>query len=119
MIFLFFHELGADGVRLDLGFTGAEEAQMTRNPYHLKIEINMSTGTNYVDNIMSFSPNKENLLGSHNFYPHRYTGLGYKHFAYCSEKFRHYNLNTMAFVNSQAATFGPYHTRWTLYFRRT
>ncbi|GMA07462.1 outer surface protein [Tetragenococcus halophilus subsp. flandriensis] len=107
----FFHELGADGVRLDLGFTGAEEAQMTRNPYHLKIEINMSTGTNYVDNIMSFSPNKENLLGSHNFYPHRYTGLGYKHFAYCSEKFRHYNLNTMAFVNSQAATFGPWPTQ--------
>lgn len=107
----FFHELGADGVRLDLGFTGAEEARMTRNPYHLKIEINMSTGTNYVDNIMSFSPKKENLLGSHNFYPHRYTGLGYKHFAYCSEKFRRYNLNTMAFVNSQAATFGPWPTQ--------
>lgn len=104
----FFHELGADGIRLDLGFTGAEEARMTRNPYHLKIEINMSGGTNYVDNIMSYSPNTDNLLGSHNFYPHRYTGLGYQHFVYCSEKFRGYNLNTMAFVNSQAATFGPW-----------
>lgn len=107
----FFNELGADGVRLDLGFTGAEEAQMTRNPYHLKIEINMSSGTNYVDNIMSYSPNTTNLLGSHNFYPHRYTGLGYDHFVYCSKKFRHYNLNTMAFVNSQAANFGPWPTQ--------
>ena len=69
----FFHDLGAYGVRLDLGFTGAEEAQMTRNPFNLKIEVNMSQGTHYIDNIMSFSPKRENLLGSHNFYPHRYS----------------------------------------------
>ena len=43
---------GADGVRLDIGFTGAEEAKMTRNPYGIKIEINMSQGTTYVDSIM-------------------------------------------------------------------
>ena len=63
----FFDEMGAYGVRLDIGFTGAEEARMTRNPYGIKIEINMSSGTNYVDNIMSYSPNTNNLLGSHNF----------------------------------------------------
>ena len=72
----FFHKMGAYGVRLDIGFTGAEEAKMTRNPFGIKIEINMSSGTNYVDNIMSYSPNTDNLLGSHNFYPHRYSGLG-------------------------------------------
>lgn len=106
----FFHEMGAYGVRLDIGFTGSEEAKMTRNPYGIKIEINMSTGTSYVDNIMSYSPNTDNLLGSHNFYPHRYSGLGYDHFVYCSEKFRKYNINTMAFVNSQTADFGPWPT---------
>lgn len=104
----FFHEMGADGVRLDLGFTGAEEAKMTRNPYGIKIEINMSSGTNYVDNIMSYSPNTDLLLGSHNFYPMRYSGLGLDHFKYCTEKFNRYNLNTMAFVNSHDATFGPW-----------
>lgn len=107
----FFDEMGADGIRLDIGFTGAEEAKMTRNPYNIKIEINMSSGTNYVDNIMSYSPNTDNLLGSHNFYPHRYSGLGYDHFVACSEKFRKYNLNTMAFVNSQTADFGPWPTQ--------
>ncbi|MGM0124190.1 hypothetical protein IGI37_001564 [Enterococcus sp. AZ194] len=107
----FFDKMGAYGVRLDVGFTGAEEAKMTRNPYGIKIEINMSSGTNYVDNIMSYSPNTDNLLGSHNFYPHRYSGLGYDHFVFCSEKFRKYNLNTMAFVNSHAATFGPWPTQ--------
>lgn len=107
----FFHKMGAYGVRLDIGFTGAEEAKMTRNPFGIKIEINMSSGTNYVDNIMSYSPNTDNLLGSHNFYPHRYSGLGYDHFVFCSEKFRKYNLNTMAFVNSQSAEFGPWPTQ--------
>ncbi|WP_086347490.1 DUF871 domain-containing protein [Candidatus Enterococcus clewellii] len=106
----FFHKMGAYGVRLDIGFTGSEEAKMTRNPYGIKIEINMSTGTSYVDNIMSYSPNTNNLLGSHNFYPHRYSGLGYDHFVYCSEKFRKYNINTMAFVTSQTADFGPWPT---------
>ncbi|MEG0549763.1 MAG: DUF871 domain-containing protein [Vagococcus sp.] len=107
----FFADLGADGIRLDLGFTGAEEARMTRNPYGLKIEINMSSGTKYVDNIMSYSPNVTNLLGSHNFYPHKYSGLGYQHFVNCSKQFRQYNINTMAFVNSQDATFGPWPTQ--------
>ncbi len=107
----FFHELGADGIRLDLGFTGAEEAKMTRNPYGIKIEINMSSGTRYVDNIMSYSPNVNNLLGSHNFYPHRYSGLEYQHFVNCSDQFRQYNINTMAFVNSHDATFGPWPTQ--------
>lgn len=106
----FFYNMGADGLRLDLGFTGQEEAKMTRNPYGLKIEINMSQGTNYVDNIMSYSPNIDNLYGSHNFYPHRYSGLSMDHFNYCTEKFNKYRINTMAFVNSQAATFGPWPT---------
>lgn len=104
----FFSDLGAWGIRLDMGFTGAEEAKMTRNPYDLKIEINMSQGTKYIDNVMNYSPNTNNLLGSHNFYPHRYSGLSLKHFKYCNDQFKHYGINTMAFVNSHSATFGPW-----------
>ncbi|KRL58437.1 DUF871 domain-containing protein [Latilactobacillus fuchuensis] len=107
----FFHDLGAWGIRLDNGFTGAEEAKMTRNPYDLKIEINMSQGTSYVDNIMSYSPKRANLLGCHNFYPHRYSGLGEDFFKQCTAQFAQYNLNTAAFVNSHEATFGPWPTQ--------
>ncbi|MGY3779438.1 DUF871 domain-containing protein [Isobaculum melis] len=107
----FFHEMGAYGVRLDLGFTGKEEAMMTRNPYGIKIEVNMSIGTSYIDNIMSYSPNRENLLGSHNFYPHRYSGLSKDHFFYCTGQFNKYNIHTAAFVNSHTATFGPWPTQ--------
>ncbi|GAB2023063.1 DUF871 domain-containing protein [Pseudolactococcus yaeyamensis] len=104
----FFHELGADGIRLDVGFTGHEEAKMTRNPYGLKIEINMSSGTHYVDNIMSYSPKKDNLIASHNFYPMAFSGLATDHFEACNKQFNQYGLNIAAFVNSQTAQFGPW-----------
>ncbi|CAM3235499.1 DUF871 domain-containing protein [Lactiplantibacillus plajomi] len=104
----FFHDLGAWGVRLDLGFTGQEEARMTHNPFGLKIEVNMSKGTHYVDTIMDYSPEKDNLLGSHNFYPQEYTGLGYDYFVQASEQYRQYGINTAAFVSSNAATYGPW-----------
>lgn len=104
----FFHDLGAYGIRLDIGFTGREEAVMTHNLYGLKIEINMSSATKYLDNIMSFQPNTENLIGSHNFYPHRYSGLSYEHFEKCSEMFREHRIRTSAFVNSQSANYGPW-----------
>lgn len=104
----FFADLGAYGIRLDMGFTGNEESIMTHNPYNLKIEINMSNATNYLDNIIAYKPNKENLVGSHNFYPHRYAGLSYAHFLKCCEQFRNHNIRTAAFVSSHAATYGPW-----------
>ncbi|WP_094701110.1 DUF871 domain-containing protein [Brevibacillus laterosporus] len=104
----FFHRLGAYGIRLDMGFTGHEEAMMTYNPYGLKIELNMSSGTKYIDNIMTYQPQVDNILGSHNFYPHRYAGLSLKHFEACSRQFKEKGIRTAAFVTSQAATFGPW-----------
>lgn len=104
----FFHELGAYGIRMDIGYTGSEESLMTFNPYDLYIEINMSNGTKYLENIMSYKPNTEKLLGCHNFYPHRYSGLSYDHFIKCSKDFKQYGVRTAAFVSSNDATFGPW-----------
>lgn len=103
-----FKEMGLSGIRLDMGFSGQEEALMTYNQYGLKIELNMSNGTKYVDNILSYIPNKENLYGCHNFYPHIYTGLDYDHFIKCSEQFKSLGLKTAAFVNSPSADHGPW-----------
>lgn len=104
----FFKELGAAGIRLDLGFTGLEEAQMTRNPYNMKIEVNMSSGTKYIENILSYHPKKENLYASHNFYPQRYTGISQSHFEETTALFNQYNLHTAAFVTSQQGKLGPW-----------
>ncbi|MBL1229861.1 DUF871 domain-containing protein [Enterococcus sp. BWB1-3] len=104
----FFSELGAYGIRLDMGFTGREEAEMTRNAYNLKIEVNMSIGTKYIDNIMSFSPNKKNLVGSHNFYPMEYSGLDEGFYKACCQQFKNYSLETAAFITSKNAILGPW-----------
>ncbi|QBO36034.1 DUF871 domain-containing protein [Periweissella cryptocerci] len=104
----FFADLGAWGLRLDEGFTGAEEAKMTQNPYGLKIEVNISRGTHYIDQIADYAPNRDNLLGSHNFYPQRYTGLGQAYFAETSQQYRNQHIRTAAFVNAPSGTFGPW-----------
>lgn len=104
----FFHELGLHGIRLDIGFSGNEESIMTYNPYGLKIEINMSNGTKYLDNILSYKPNVENLIGCHNFYPHRYSGLSREHFYKCSKQFKESGIKTAAFVSSNVGKFGPW-----------
>lgn len=104
----FFKELGASGLRLDLGFTGQEEAMMTKNPYGLKIEVNMSSGTKYIDNIMSYHPNTDHLCASHNFYPQKYTGISQEHFEDTTATFNKYHLTTAAFVTSQVGELGPW-----------
>ena len=104
----FFHELGLKGIRLDLGFSGFEESMMSFNPYGLSIELNVSNGTKYVDNILSYQPNAEKIIGCHNFYPHRYTGLSRKHFLETSKQFKSLGIRTAAFVNAPHAIYGPW-----------
>ena len=105
----FFKEIGGDGLRLDLGFTGSEEALMTFNEQDLKIEINMSNNVHTIDTIMDYQPNQYNLMGCHNFYPHRYTGLGLEFFKVCTKRFSQYGLRTAAFITSQNEdTYGPW-----------
>ena len=104
----FFKEIGLSGIRLDLGFSGMEEAKMTYNDYGLKVELNMSNGTKYIDNILSYNPNVENLYGCHNFYPHIYTGLSLEHFNKCSIQFKELGIKTAAFINSPSASYGPW-----------
>ena len=103
-----FNDMGLDGLRLDMGFSGQEESIMSFNEYGLKIELNMSSGTKYIDNVLSYKANLNNLYGCHNFYPHMYTGLSFEHFMKCSKQFKELGLNTAAFVNSASAKYGPW-----------
>ena len=105
----FFKEIGADGIRLDAGYTGNEEALMTFNPHNLKIEINMSNDTHYINTIMDYCPNKYNLVGCHNFYPHKYSGLSLEHFQSCNQNFKKYGIRTAAFVTTtNKGAIGPW-----------
>lgn len=103
-----FKDIGLSGIRLDMGFSGYEESVMTYNEYGLKIELNISNGTKYVDNILSYKANLNNLYGCHNFYPHIYTGLSYNNFIKTSKQFKDLGIRTAAFVNSPSAEYGPW-----------
>lgn len=95
-------------LRLDMGFSGQEEALMSLDASHLKIELNISNGTKYVDNIISYQPNKENIIGCHNFYPKRFTGLSRQHFLQTSQHFKAHNVRTAAMISSQHGQYGPW-----------
>ncbi|MFB7157212.1 DUF871 domain-containing protein [Lysinibacillus sp. NPDC056232] len=95
-------------LRLDMGFSGQEEAFMSLDASNLKIELNISNGTKYVENILSYQPNKDNIIGCHNFYPRRFTGLSRQHFLQTSQQFKANHIRTAAMISSQHAMFGPW-----------
>lgn len=104
----FFAMLGADGIRLDMGFDGSKEALLSYNPEGLVIELNMSNDVAYVNNIMTYQPNKPFLYGCHNFYPQRGSALPFDFFMKCNQRFKKLGLRTAAFITSQTATIGPW-----------
>ncbi|MEK4713361.1 MupG family TIM beta-alpha barrel fold protein [Sporosarcina sp. FSL K6-1540] len=104
----YFKELGLSGLRLDLGFSGLEESVMSFNDYGLSIELNMSQGTKYLENILSYQPNKQKIIGCHNFYPRRYTGLSREQFLKCSAQYKENGIRTAAMISSKDAAFGPW-----------
>lgn len=103
-----FQSFQANGIRLDSGFGGMQAADLTFNKPGLSIELNMSNDSFYLENVLSYGVNKNQIQGCHNFYPQRYTGLSYDHFIACSRRFKKENLRTAAFVSSQTANLGPW-----------
>ncbi|MBZ5969253.1 DUF871 domain-containing protein [Leuconostoc gasicomitatum] len=104
----FFKELGVTTIRLDEGFTGYEEAKMTFNPWHLKIETNISRGQHYIDMVCDFGANTKNLSGSHNFYPQVRTGLQKNYFKDTAKMYKAHNLETSAFIDGDTGKVGPW-----------
>ncbi len=105
----FFKEIHASGIRLDEGFDGQKEAMMSLNPQGLKIEFNASQLTGYINNIISYHPNRDYMTTCHNFYPQKYTGLGLELFEKCNQEIKKNNLQIAAFVTSQSPqAFGPW-----------
>ncbi len=95
-----FKDLGIDGIRLDEGFGGQKEAFMTINDFELKIELNACDNTHYINTILDYQANKNNLYSCFNFYPQKTTGISYKYFKECATKYKSLGINTAAFVTS-------------------
>ncbi|MEG0471551.1 MAG: MupG family TIM beta-alpha barrel fold protein [Solibacillus sp.] len=104
----FKEQFHVSALRLDMGFSGQEEAFMTLDESDIIVELNMSNGTKYVETILSYEANRDHLLGCHNFYPRKYTALSRQHFMKTSQQFKDHRIRTAAMISSQHGKFGPW-----------
>lgn len=96
------------GLRLDMGFSGQEEAFLSLQEPPIQVELNISNGTHYVDTVLSYQANPERIIGCHNFYPKKYTGLSRAHFLKTSSHFKQLGVRTAIMISSQQAVYGPW-----------
>ncbi len=104
----YFHEMGIKGLRLDTGFSLAENSELTQNTLGMTIEINMSINDGMLEQLLRYKPNSDQLVGCHNFFPQRFSGLSIDQFIETSKRFRHANLKTAAFITSLEGEIGPW-----------
>lgn len=105
----FFKELGIDAMRLDLGMSDLEEAALAKNADGIKICINGAAVTDHVGALLSCGAPREALVGFHNYYPHRYTGVSLDYFMRGTEHWAKRGMRLQAFVSSNAPeAFGPW-----------
>jgi hypothetical protein len=104
----FFKEIGATAVRLDVGIDGSTESLMTYNEYDLDIELNISNHAESMANVLRYKPNKQRLVGCHNFYPQTLSGLDLQYFNSNTRKVKAMGIRTAAFVSSKYGKVGPW-----------
>lgn len=102
------HQFGLKGLRLDEALTIEEIVVLTKNPYEIKIELNMSTDVTLLFKLMEAGANLTNVIACHNFYPHEFTGLSVAHFEKMNHLFKQEGIETAAFVNAHTADEGPW-----------
>lgn len=103
-----FADMHVDIVRLDGHFDDFQDMAITHNPEGIKIEFNGSSDTS-VDHLLRHGADIHNMTVCHNFYPERYTGLGWKTFMGFNRKWKSLGLHTAAFVSSNNEnTYGPW-----------
>lgn len=122
----FFKELKVDVLRLDLGMTDLEEAFLSKNNYGIKICLNGATKCDHIGHVLEAGGDPQNIIGCHNYYPHRYTGVSLPFFEQGTANWVKHNLRLQAFVSSnEKNAFGPWpvteglptlemHRNWTI-----
>ena len=93
--------LGAKTIRIDFGYTEKEIAEMTQNPYGIKVQLNASTVTKeFFDKLSKYSPNYNQMDALHNFYPRVGTGISEECMIEKNNLLESYGIKAAAFVQS-------------------
>src|SRR5699024_12767053 len=81
---------------------------MRYNQDHMFVELNISVSATFIEDVLSYKLNLNQLIGCHNFYPQTYTGLSYNRLITTSESYKKKAIKTAAFVTSQEGKIGPW-----------
>lgn len=95
-----FKELGVHTIRLDERIGNGIEAEILKNNENIEIELNVSTSTQDVDDVISEWGGIERIKSSHNFYPQKYTGISKEHLINQSLHCKDKGLRVQGFINS-------------------
>ena len=86
-----------------------EEAFLSKNKEGIKICVNGCNTQDHVGHVLAAGGDRDMILGCHNYYPHRYTGVSLEHFEKGSAPMVKHNLRLQSFVTSQnPEAFGPW-----------
>lgn len=99
---------GLDGLRLDEPLDLAEMIEVINNSENFKIELNISQDNHLLEYLLKNGARKENLIGCHNFYPKRFTGLSHDHFSQTTLNYKQQGILTAAFITATTASEGPW-----------
>lgn len=103
-----FADMKVDIIRLDMSYGVFMDAAITRNPYGIQIEFNGSMDPG-IGVLLENGADKGNMVICHNFFPQRYTGLGWELFMNLNRRWKALGLHTAAFISSnEEGTFGPW-----------
>lgn len=93
-------------IRVDCGISLEETIEMTKNPYGIKIEENLSnlrTLTEKMEAVAKYG-NMENYCACHNYYPRINSGLDIAYAITCAKIAKTYGCKTGAFIGSMYAS---------------
>lgn len=103
-----FAKMGVGIIRLDGHFSDREDIAMTHNPYGIAIEFNASSNIG-LELMLERGADAHHMEACHNFYPQKYTGLGWGKFMEFTDKYKGLGLPVSAFVSSNNKdTYGPW-----------
>lgn len=99
---------GLDGLRLDEPLELSQMIKVINNPHHFRIELNISQDNQLLEYLLKNGARKDNLIGCHNFYPKRFTGLSHEHFIQTTKNYQNLGVLSAAFITATSASEGPW-----------
>ncbi|MGG5460544.1 MupG family TIM beta-alpha barrel fold protein [Clostridium sp. B9] len=94
-------DIGIRTIRIDYGYTSKEIANLSKNKYGIKIQINASTVSEEIINeLVENNADFKNIEALHNFYPRKDTGISIEHMVACNEILKSKEIRIGAFIQS-------------------